>query len=233
MESTSHNQASNPLIALSESLASVVDRMGQSAVAVRGRGRHGIASGVLWKTGVLVTAAHVFRRTPAAVSVVAADGKSLDATLIGIDSSTDIAVFRLPDEAVPAAELGDSDGVKAGHLVLAVGRSADGDLTASYGLVNRTSGAWQTWLGGHVDRLIRLDGGVYDGLSGAPVADARGFVVGIATSALSRRYGIVVPASTVSRVVDALLTKGHVSRAFLGIGAQPVPLPKLAGVTAG
>ena len=76
-----------------------------------------------------------------------------------------------------------------------------------------------------LDRLIRLDGGLHEGLSGAPVADAGGLVIGIATSALSRSYGMVVPASTVNRVVDALLTKGHVSRAFLGIGAQPVDVP--------
>ncbi|WP_372526052.1 S1C family serine protease [Piscinibacter sp.] len=221
MESTSRNQAANPLVALSDALASVVERVGQSTLAVHGRSRHALASGVVWNRGVMVTAAHVFRRTPAAVSVRAAGDKQLDATLVGIDSSTDIAVFRLPDD-VAAAEIGDASAVKAGHLALAIGRSADGDVTASYGLVNRTAGAWQTWLGGQVDRLIRLDGGLYDGLSGGPVADAAGSVIGMATSALSRSYGIVVPASTVSRVVDALLTQGRVARAFIGIGAQPV-----------
>ncbi|HEX4459919.1 MAG TPA: S1C family serine protease, partial [Polyangia bacterium] len=86
-------------------------------------------------------------------------------------------------------------------------------------------GPWQTWLGGSVDRLIRLDGGVYEGLSGAPVADANGAVIGIATSALSRHYGVVVPASTVSRVVGALVAGGRVAPPWLGIGAQAVPLP--------
>ena len=95
--------------------------------------------------------------------------------------------------------------------------------------MNRTSGPWETWLGGQLDRLIRLDGGVYEGLSGGPVADASGAVFGMATAALSRSYGIVVPASTVSRVVDAFLAKGHVTRAFLGIGAQPVPLENARG----
>ncbi|HJW12153.1 MAG TPA: trypsin-like peptidase domain-containing protein [Albitalea sp.] len=222
--------STNPLLALSDALAAVVERVGQSTLAVRGRSRHALASGVVWKAGILVTAAHVFRRTPAAVSVLAAGDKSFDATLVGIDSSTDIAVLRLPDESVPAAEIGDASAVKAGHLALAVGRSADGDVTASYGLVNRTSGAWQTWLGGQVDRLIRLDGGLYDGLSGGPVADASGTVIGMATSALSRSYGIVVPASTVSRVVDTLLTQGRVARAFIGIGAQPVDVEAGTGL---
>ena len=123
--------------------------------------------------------------------------------------------------------------MRAGHFALAVGRSGEGDAIASAGLVNRASGPWQTWLGGAVDRLIRLDGGVYEGLSGAPVADAGGAVIGIATSALSRHYGIVVPASTVSRVVEALLASGHVARPWLGVGAQPVPLPAGAGAATG
>jgi S1-C subfamily serine protease len=216
------------LIAISDSLAAVVDEVGRSTVAVRGR-RRGLASGVVWRPGILVTVAHVFRRAPAAISVVGEGGRGLDAALIGIDSTTDIAVFRLPDESVAAARTGDASSVRAGHLAIAIGRGSVGDLTASYGLVNRTGGAWQTWLGGHIDRLIRLDGGVYDGLSGGPVADASGSVIGIATSALSRSYGIVVPELTVSRVVNALLTKGPIARAFLGIGAQPVPLPGVGG----
>ena len=70
--------------------------------------------------------------------------------------------------------LGDAAPVRAGHIAIAVGRSGEGDTIASAGLVNRVGGPWQTWLGGSIDRLIRLDGGVYDGLSGAPVADAVG-----------------------------------------------------------
>ena len=213
------------LAAHSQALAAIVDTLGASTLAVRGR-RHAVASAVVWRDGVVVTAAHVFRRTPAAATLVGSDGKSFEATLVGIDSSTDLAVFRLVGEsALPAVAIGDAAGVRAGHFAIAVGRSGDGDTVASAGLVNRASGPWQTWLGGTVDRLIRLDGGVYEGLSGAPVADASGAVIGIATSALSRHYGIVVPSSTVSRVVDALLSSGHVARPWLGVGAQPVPLP--------
>ena len=229
MTTQTSDAAANPLAALSSSLASIVESVGASTLGVHGRHRHGLASGVMWRSGILVTVAHVFRRTPATVSVVAEDGRELNAALVGIDSSTDIAVFRLVDDSVPAATLGDASSIKAGNLAIAVGRSPQGDLTASYGLVNRTSGPWETWLGGQVDRLIRLDGGIYDGLSGGPVADASGAVFGIATAALSRTYGVVVPASTVSRIADALLTKGHVTRAFLGIGAQPVPLTNSRG----
>jgi serine protease Do len=221
--------AIDPLRAHSDRIAAIVEQVGASTVAVIGR-RHAVASGVAWRPGLVVTAAHVFRRTPAAVTLVGAGAASFAATLVGIDSSTDLALFRLADEgAVTPVTLGDSAEVKAGHFAIAVGRCGEGDTMASAGLVNRAGGPWQTWLGGSVDRLIRLDGGVYEGLSGAPVSDAAGAVIGTATSALSRSYGIVVPASTVSRVVDALLANGRVARAWLGIGAQTVPLPDAGG----
>jgi S1-C subfamily serine protease len=225
--------AADPLCAHSNRIAEIVARVGASTVAVIGR-RHALASAVAWRPGLVVTAAHVFRRTPAAVTLVGAEGRSHAATLVGIDSATDLALFRLADEnAIPPAALGDAAGLQAGHVAIAVGRSGEGDTIASAGLVNRAGGPWQTWLGGPIDRLIRLDGGIYDGLSGAPVADATGAVIGTATSALSRSYGIVVPAATVSRVVDTLLAHGRVGRAWLGIGAQPVPLPDASAASAG
>jgi S1-C subfamily serine protease len=218
-----------PLQALSESIASTVDRIAKSTVSVRGRGRHALGSGVVWRDGLLVTAAHIFGRAPAAASIVTAQGARADITLVGTDAPTDLALFRLPDSDLPAAALADAAAVRTGQLAVLVGRSQDGDLTASLAMINRASGAWQTWLGGHLDRLIRLDGGVHDGLSGGPVANAAGAVFGIATSALSRTYGTVVPESTVARVVDELLAKGHVARAFLGISAQSVAVSRVPG----
>ena len=227
---TEPGASASPFAAQSDALAALVQTVAASTFAVRGR-RGTLATAVLWQPGLVVTAAHVFRRAPAAITLVGAEGRTVEATLVGIDSSTDIAVFRLAladTAAFAPVVLGDAAGLRAGHFVVAVGRSGEGDAIASSGIVNRAAGAWQTWLGGSLDRLIRLDGGVYDGLSGAPVADARGAVIGIATAALSRSYGIVVPASTVARVVAALLASGHVARPWLGIGAQPVPVAAAA-----
>jgi len=228
--STAAGTAPDPSIpafaAHSDALAALVERIAASTFAVRGR-RGTLATAVVWQPGLVVTAAHVFRRAPAAITLIGAEGQSVEATLVGLDSSTDIALFRLAvtdGAAFPPVVTGDAAGVRAGHSVVAVGRSGEGDAIASSGIVNRAAGPWQTWLGGSLDRLIRLDGGVYDGLSGAPVADARGAVIGLATAALSRSYGIVVPTSTVARVVAALLANGHVARPWLGIGAQPVPV---------
>jgi S1-C subfamily serine protease len=233
--STAHPTPSDALRAHSDGIAAIVDKLGAGTVAILDR-RGAIASGCVWRRGLVVTAAHVFRRTPAALSLVDGAGASRAATLVGIDSSTDLALFRLADadaDALTALPLAEAASVRAGHFAIAVGRSGEGDIVASAGLVNRVGGPWQTWLGGSIDRLIRLDGGVYDGLSGAPVADADGAVIGVATAALSRSYGIVVPTSTVSRVVDALLAHGRVARPWLGIGAQTVPLPGTAGAPAG
>ena len=226
---TPASPGADPLRAHSDRLAAIVETLAASTVAVIGR-RHAVASGVVWRDGLVVTAAHVFRRTPAAVTLVADSGRELAATLVGIDSPTDLALFRLADEAslAPLA-FGTAGALQAGHVAIAVGRAAEGDTIASAGIVNRVGGPWQTWLGGQIDRLIRLDGGVYEGLSGAPVADASGEVIGTATSALSRSYGVVVPSTTVNRVVDALLSHGRVAPPWLGIGAQSVPLPDAAG----
>jgi S1-C subfamily serine protease len=224
----------SPLAAHADALAALVQGVAASTFAVRGR-RGTLATAVVWQPGLVVTAAHVFRRAPAAITLVGAEGRTVEATLVGIDSSTDIALFRLAvgdaSAFVPVAA-GDAAGVRAGHFAVAVGRSGEGDPIASSGIVNRAAGAWQTWLGGSVDRLIRLDGGVYDGLSGAPVVDAHGVAFGIATAALSRSYGVVVPTSTVARVVAALLANGHVARPWLGIGAQPVPVAGETGAAA-
>jgi len=228
MDQPATNEATAALRAHSEAMAAIVDTIGAATVAVLGR-RGTVASGVVWKSGLVVTAAHVFRRTPAAVTLVAAGGRSLAATLVGIDSATDLVLFRLAEpEAIAPIAAGDAATIRAGHTVVVVGRSGEGDAIASAGIVNRVGGPWQTWLGGSIDRLIRLDGGVYDGLSGAAVADASGALIGVATAALSRSYGIVVPAATVSRVVDALAAQGRVARPWLGIGAQSVPVESAA-----
>jgi serine protease Do len=218
------NTGAAPLQAFSESIAATVERIGRSTVAVRGRGRHALGCGVAWRAGILVTAAHVFGRAPAAISVVAAGPQGGDATLVGTDAPTDLAVFRMATPELPAPEVAAS-GPRAGELAILVGRSQGGDPTASVTVVNRVSGAWESWLGGRIDQLIRLDAGLHDGQSGAPVADCNGRVFGIATSALSRTHGVVVPEATISRVVDELLSKGHVARAFLGISAQSVRMP--------
>jgi S1-C subfamily serine protease len=77
-----------------------------------------------------------------------------------------------------------------------------------------------------IDRYVRLDATVFPGTSGGAVIDTGGRILGVATSALSRLAPVAITASTVSRVVDEILAKGHVSRPYLGAGLQPVRLPE-------
>lgn len=112
-----------------------------------------------------------------------------------------------------------------GNLALSIGRSPDSGVNATLGIVSAVSGSWRTWRGGRLDRYIRLDLTLYPGSSGGLVVNTKGEALGIATSALSRIAGLAIPASTVDRVVEEILSRGHVARGYLGVGLQPVELP--------
>jgi len=220
----------NPLQAWSEQIASLVEILGRHVVAVH-VGRHETVSGVLWRPGIVVTVAHALPRA-SDISLTLPDGTTAKAQLAGADGSTDLAVLRIDDGKFEPISLGDEAGVRTGNWVLAVARGGHGDVAVDHGLIGRAGPAWQTWRGGRIDRLIRLDGGLGAGFSGAPIADARGRVIGIGTSALARGYGVVIPTATINRVSDVLLAKGRVPRGYLGIGTQPVALasPPLAAL---
>ena len=107
-----------------------------------------------------------------------------------------------------------------------LGRSPDSGPNASLGIISALSGPWRTWRGGRLDQYIRLDATLFPNSSGGAVVDCRGRLLGVATSALSRIAGLAIPASSINRVVDALLAKGHVPRGYLGVGVQPVAIPE-------
>ncbi|WP_100249351.1 S1C family serine protease [Paraburkholderia ginsengiterrae] len=212
----------NPLLDLSDNLAGIVERVGQRVVAVHGR-RRLPSSGVIWRHGVVVTAAHTLRHEDG-IKVTLSDNRTVAAVLAGQDTGTDLAVLKLDGIEIDPVESGDAGSLKAGHLVLAVARADGLGASADFGVVGAVGGPWRTWRGGQLDAFVRLDGGLRPGFSGAALADMRGQVVGICTSALARGAGMLIPATTVARVTDELLTKGHVSRGYLGVGTQPVEL---------
>jgi serine protease DegQ len=217
--------ASSPgglLAALSNDLAAAVDTVGRAVVAVHAR-RRIPSSGVVWQPGVVVAANHTLQRDDD-ITVALHDGRTLPATLAGRDPSTDLAVLRLAEAGdLPAAAIA-SDGPRVGQLVLALGRPGSA-VTASHGIVSAVGGEWRTWQGGTIDRFVRLDLAVYDGFSGGPLVEAGGRVLGINTSGLAQAAALTIPASTVTRVVGQLLSRGHVARGWLGIATQPVRLP--------
>ena len=196
-----------------------VERLAASVVGLATR-RHG-SSGVLWREGVIVGNASALARA-SGVSLVLPDGEQVQGELRGVDGATDLAAVTFASGSLPVAERADGAPARVGDFVFAVGRKPSGLTQASFGHLGAVAGAWRTWRGGRVDRLLQLDGGLYPGFEGAPVADAAGRVLGIASPAFSRHHGVVLPAATVDRVLDQLLAHGHVSQGYLGIAAQPV-----------
>ncbi len=212
-------------------MADAVARMAASTVGVLSR-RRGLGAGVVFKPGVLVTAASALGHG-SRVHVMLPSGANVVADIKGIDPSTDLAVLTLPDQELPAAQRRLSASPRVGDFVCAVGRDASGHVHASFGHIGATGPAWRTWRGGAVDEKIRLDGGLYPGLTGAPVADTQGQWLGVASPALSRHHGVVLPLATLDRVVASLLSHGRVPRGYLGVAAQPVALTAAMQAAAG
>jgi len=212
----------NALVSLSNELAAAVERAGRSVVTVHARPRLA-SSGVHWRQGVIVTSEHTVKHDEE-ITIGMPDGSSVAATLAGRDPGTDIAVLKAGNLLNPVVDFSDVP-VQTGNLILAVGRAPDSGVNATMGVISAVSGSWRTWRGGMMDQYIRLDVTLYPGSSGGVVINTQGEALGIATSGLSRLAGLAVPASTVNRVVDELLAKGHISRGYLGLGLQPIALP--------
>lgn len=214
---------SNALLALSNNLADTVEQVGGAVVAVNA-GTRISPSGIHWRNSIIVTSDESLQRYDE-ITVTLSNGNSVPVTLIGHDSSTDVAVFKIENADIPVANIGDAKTLKVGNLVLGLGRSSEGDIRAAIGAVSVVSGAWRSMSGGNIDQFIRPDIRLYPGFAGGPLIDAAGSVVGMNTSG-RRGTALTIPASTVNRVVDQLLAKGHIARGYLGLGMQPVRLPK-------
>jgi S1-C subfamily serine protease len=208
---------------LSNSIAETVEAIQDSIVTVHGGGRS-TSSGVVWRPGVIVTVRHGLRRSD--TLTIAQHGEPISATLAGSDAGTDLAVLRADTGTGKPVETIDDQPTRVGEVVLAIGRSALGDISASSGIVARLGSSWRTWRGGQIDKLIRPDLQLYVGQSGSALVNEGRRVLGINSGALARNAVITVPATTIDRVVDAILEGGHVPRPFLGAAMQAVPVPE-------
>jgi serine protease Do len=220
----SPSKSTGALAELSSQLASAVETAGNSVVAIHAR-RRIPSSGIVWREGVIVSASHTVRRDDD-IPVSLASGESVTATIAGRDAATDLVALRVKEGAKShVARRGDADALRVGSLVLAVGRPGR-NVSASFGIVSAVGEGWRTWQGGgaRVDRVLRLDLAVYDGFSGGPLVDASGGVLGLNNSALARGTPMALPASAIDRVLDELLERGHVRRAFIGVAVHPVAL---------
>jgi S1-C subfamily serine protease len=210
-------EANNPLSAFADHTADVVERVAGSIVTVHSGGRES-SSGIHWRSGVIVTAEEALERDDG-VKLTLPGGRQVEASLVGRDPTTDVAVLRFPPDGLsPAATANVS--LRAGQAVLAVG-SYEGGPLAALGIVAFAGGPWHSLRGGTIDSLIRLDMTLRPAGEGGALVDASGRVAGM-TVLGPRRRALAIPSSTIDRTVDQLLARGHVYRGYLGAGLQPI-----------
>ena len=208
---------------LSTALAGAVERAAASVVAVHARPRLG-TSGIVWRPNLILTSSEGIRSEDD-IRVLLPDGRVTEARLRGRDPSTDLALLEADTGSLRAAEFASDTDLKVGQLVLAVGRTETTGPIASFGIISGVSGEWKSWRGGKLNVFVRLDVSVYPTSSGGAAIDANGNVIGLVSIGLSRSSVLAVTRSTVQQVAQKLLDKGYVSRGFLGIALQHVPLP--------
>jgi serine protease Do len=187
----------------------------------------GAGSGfILSKEGLIVTNNHVVESAKE-VTVTLANKEEYTAKVIGRDPKTDIALVKIePKGALPVAALGDSDRLRVGDWVVAVGNPFGLNNTVTAGIVSakgRLIGA------GPYDDFIQTDASINPGNSGGPLFNLQGEVVGINTAIVSSGQGIgfAVPINLVKSLLPELQTKGEVSRGYLGVNIQAIT-PELA-----
>ena len=176
-----------------------------------------IGSGFIFTTdGHILTNNHVVDGATD-IRVRMHDGRRFPAQLIGTDERSDIAVLKINAENLATAELADSDLVRVGSFAFAIGSPMELPHTFTFGIVSakgRTLG-----LGGHYDEFIQTDTSINPGNSGGPLCDIDGNVIGINTliSGNSQGVGFAIPSNTAKEIASQLITKGYVSRPWLGI----------------
>lgn len=216
---------------VSREMAQLVETIGASVVRVEARKRQA-ASGIVMNTdGVIVTSNHVVTRDEN-IRIGLPDGNTVDASVIGRDPGTDLAVLKTEATNLKTPTWANTDTAQVGNLVLAVGRPGN-RLQATLGVVSALGDAWQVMGGGKIDVFLRTDVVMYPGFSGGPLVAANGNILGLNTSALMRGESLTIPTETIQRVANALLKDGHVKRGYLGITAQTVRLPQAAADDAG
>jgi S1-C subfamily serine protease len=214
---------SEALIELSNALAAATERAAIHIVAVH-TGPRGSSSGVIWRAGIIVTADHALR-SDEEIKVTLPDQRVVSATLAGRDATTDVAVLKCAEAASPVPAFGGAAELAAGHLTLVVGRTRASGPVAALAAVSLAVAERRQWGGATLSPYIRLDVGLQPTAIGGAVVDARSNVVGIATPKFARFGAIAIPAATVNRVADLLLSKGRIPRGYLGVGLQPIRLP--------
>ena len=187
--------------------------------------------------GYILTNNHVIEGAQQ-IQVIFADGSQQDATLVGTDQYSDLAVLKITETVPAVATLGNSDALNPGETVIAIG-SPLGDFknTVTVGVVSATGRSIDTGQGYTIDGLIQTDAAINQGNSGGPLVNLAGEVIAIntliirnsGTGTVTEGLGFAIPINTARVVSEQLIKNGHVSRPNLGISWQPIT-PRVAAI---
>jgi len=225
------------LDAYSRTVVSVAEQLAPSVANLRvlrrtrgGRVPAGTGSGIaLTPDGFMLTSAHVVAGPGRQGRAAFVDGRELAFTVVGADPLSDLAVLRAEGADLVPATLGDSEHLRVGQLVVAIGNPHGFAGSVTAGVVSALGRSLPARAGRAVriiDNVIQTDAALNPGNSGGALVDSSGRVVGVNTAVAGVGLGLAVPINAVTRrVIGALMRDGRVRRAYLGIAGGPRPVP--------
>jgi S1-C subfamily serine protease len=226
------------LDAYSDAVIAVADRVGPAVVRVeRGAGNgRGVGSGVIISPdGLVLTNSHVVEGARD-LRLTDPEGRSMEARLLGEDPDTDLALLRAgAARDLPAAILGDSKRLRRGQLAVAIGNPLGFESTVTAGVISALGRSLRARTGRLIEDVIQTDAALNPGNSGGPLVSSRGEVIGINTAVIAGAQGIcfAVASNTAQYVLSELIQHGRVRRAFIGVAAQTVAVPRRHARAAG
>ncbi len=229
--SRSEARDTNLLDAYSRAVIAVIEAVGPAVVSIsvgKSTPRFGMESPsagsgfAITPDGYILTNCHVVEQAKR-IEAIFVNGDRLQATLVGKDLSTDMALIQVDASTLPFVTLGDSSELSVGQLVIAMGNPFGFQSTVSTGVVSALGRSLRSQQGRLIENIIQHTAPLNPGNSGGPLLDSRGHVVGINTAiiAMAQGIGFSIPSNTAKWVISQLLTSGRVRRSYLGIVGQP------------